>query len=132
MTISSDWLRLETPEHLRLLTRLRNRLAETLDTDLAHDADGVTRGTPSRDWCRAYARYHQGYATLLVEERERAKLVLLARRSGQVSLTDDEYELELRKLKSEALGELSTADLASEFLRRGMALPVSSEHEDPD
>lgn len=131
MTVS-DWLRSETPRHLKLLSDLRSRLEDSLDSDVAVDETGASKGTPSRDWCRAFARYQQGYEHLLVEERERAKLALLAKRAGHASLTDEEYELEMRQLGKEALKELPIADLASEFLARGMSIPVSTGGDDPD
>lgn len=103
-----------------------------MDSDVCVDANGDGSMTPSRNWCRAFANYQTGYHGLLVEERERAKLSLLAKRAGQASLTDEEYELELRQLAIEALKELPIADLASEFLARGMTLPVSTGNGDPD
>lgn len=123
MTVS-DWLRAETPRHLTLLSRLRERLEGSLDEDVAVDENGHSKGTPSRDWCRAFARYQQGYEHLLVEERERAKLALLAKRAGAATLTDEEYELEIKQLAKEAVRELPIADLAAEFLNRGMSVPV--------
>lgn len=132
MTVS-DWLRSETPKHLALLTRLRERLESTIDTEICVDAEGNGTATPSRNWCRAFQNYQAGVSGYLVEERERAKLSLLARRAGQAALTDEEYELEIKQLAGEALRELSTADLAAEFLRRGMSLPVvTSGDADPD
>jgi hypothetical protein len=128
----SDWLRSETPGHLTLLTRLRERLENSIETDVCVDETGAEKQTPSRDWCRAFARYQHSYLNLLVEERERAKLKLLAQRSGQGTLTDEEYAAEIKQLGEEVLAELSTADLAKEFLKRGMSLPVSSGDDDPD
>lgn len=122
----SDWLRSETPRHLQLLSKLREELEESIKSDLNE------LGTPSRDWCRAFARYQQGYIGLLVEERERAKLSLLAKRAGAATLTDEEYEVEMRQLAKESIKELSTADLAAEFLNRGMAMPVVDAESDPD
>lgn len=123
MTVS-DWLRSETPKHLVLLTQLRKQLEESREADRNED------GTPTRDWCRAFARYQQGYTNLLVEERERAKLALLAKRAGAATLTDEEYELEMRQLAKEAVKELSTSELAAEFLNRGMNIPVVSDEGD--
>lgn len=131
MTVS-DWLRSETPGHLELLTKLRRRLEESIETDAAVDETGAGKVTPSRDWCRAFARLQHGYLGLLVEERERAKLKLLAQRTGQGTLTDEEYSAEIKQLGEEVLAELSTADLAKEFLKRGMSLPVSTGDDDPD
>lgn len=130
----SDWLRSETPAHLRLLSRLREKLELTIDTDVSVDMHGQERATPSREWCRAFARYQEGYHGFLSEERERAKLALLAKRAGQASLTDEEYELEMRELGRQALKELPIADLASEFLERGMSAPIisASDRDDPD
>lgn len=131
MTVS-DWLRSETPKHLKLLSDLRKRLEDSIEADVAVDDTGASKGTPSRDWCRAFARYQQGYEHLLVEERERAKLALLAKRAGAATLTDEEYELEMRQLAKEAVRELPIADLAAEFLNRGMSVPVVDGSDDPD
>lgn len=131
----SAWLRGETPKHLELLTKLREQITLALSPRVELDADDKPMvvpadlndcGTPTRDWCRAYQRYQHGYETLLQEERERAKLALMASRTGQSPLTDEEYETEMRQLGLEAVRELETGDLASEFLRRGMALPVDT------
>ena len=123
----SDWLRSETPKHLTLLSKLRERLETSLLTDEATDEDGVSTGVPSRDWCRAAKTYQTGYQAMLVEERERAKLSVMARRLGNQPLTDEEYEREMRQLGLDAIKELPTAELAREFLARGMAMPVGYE-----
>lgn len=136
----SAWLRSETPKHVELLTKLRETITASLSTRIEQDADGAPHvipadvnenGTPTRDWCRAYAQYRSGYETLLQEERERAKLSLMAQRSGgQEPLTDEEYEREMRQLGLDAVRQLDTGDLASEFLRRGMSLPVDTGHDE--
>lgn len=131
----SAWLRNETPKHLDLLTKLRETITASLSPQREEDADGKVLiipadlnefGTPTRDWCRAYAQYRAGYETLLQEERERAKLALIAQRGGQTPLSEEEYESEMRQLGLEAMRELDTGDLASEFLRRGMSAPVDT------
>lgn len=136
----SAWLRSETPMHVELLTKLREMITASLTARVEMDADGrpmvipadvEPSGTPTRDWCRAYQRYQHGYETLLQEERERAKLSLMAQRGGaQEPLSDEEYEREMRQLGLEAVRELDTGDLASEFLRRGMSLPVDVGQDD--
>jgi hypothetical protein len=125
----NTWLRRETPKHTQLLTKLREKLEATLENRYDEDghkthADVNENGTPSRDWCRAYQRYQNGYVTLLAEQREQLKLQLMARRGGQEPLSDEEYERGMRELAIDALRELSTDDLAKEFLRRGHSLPV--------
>lgn len=75
------WLLRETPKHLRLLSKLRRQCEEALTLRADEpDADGNPRfiqpdlndsGTPTRDWCRAFARYQHGFDTLIVEQRER-------------------------------------------------------------
>lgn len=132
----SAWLRSETPHHLELLTKLRVRLVKAMDAQFGHGdivpADTNDRGTMSRDWTRAYGRYQAGFNALLVEERERAKLALMAHRTGQTPLTDEEYERDMRELGIEALKELPTADLAIEMANRGLTMPVVSDLHDPD
>lgn len=74
------WLLRETPKHLRLLSKLRRQCEEALTVRFEADADGNQRavppdlndsGTPTRDWCRAFARYQHGFDTLITEQRER-------------------------------------------------------------
>lgn len=125
----NEWLRLETPKHTRLLTKIREKLEETLENREDEDghvtlADVNDSGTPSRDWCRLYQRYQNGYVTLLAEQREQLKLQLMARRGGQEPLSDEEYERGMRELALDALRELPADELAKEFLRRGHSLPV--------
>ncbi len=128
----NTWLRRETPKHTQLLTKLREKLEATLERREDEDghvtfADVNESGTPSRDWCRAYQRYQNGYVTLLAEQREQLKLQLMASRVGQAPLTDEEYINGMRELAIDALRELSTDDLAKEFLRRGYSLPVGDD-----
>lgn len=130
------WLRNETPKHMQLLSKLRERLELSLEPQVSEDADGRRSvvaadvgpsGTPTRDWCRAFARYQAGYATLISEEREKTKLQLLAKANGGSGMTDEEYESELGQLIAEGLRQLSVEELAKEFLRRGMGLPVHTD-----
>lgn len=132
----TNWIARETPKHTALLTKLRQKLESTLDERREQDEDGTVRyvkadvnefGTPSRDWCRAYQRYQNGHFQLLAEQREQLKLQLMARRGGQEPLTDEEYAAGMRELAHDALRELSTDELAKEFLRRGHSLPVGVE-----
>jgi hypothetical protein len=115
---------------------LRDKLERSLEPQIEIDADGKQSivpadcgpsGTPSRDWCRAFARYVSGYQTLLVEEREKVKLQLMARTHGGTGITDEEYEREIRELAAEALRDLTVEELAKEFLRRGMSLPATTD-----
>ncbi len=125
----SAWLRLETPHHLNLLTKLRETITAALTVRTELDADGkpmVTQpdlneqGTPARDWCRAYKEYRSGFEALLSEERERAKLLVMAQRAGQTPLTDEEYEREMRQLGMDAVREMDDSEIAAEIARRGL------------
>jgi hypothetical protein len=125
----SQWLRGETPKHTELLTKLRETITASLSPRTEYDGDGkptVTpadineAGTPTRDWCRAYAQYRGGYEMLLAEERERAKLLVMAQRSGQQPLSDEEYQREMRLMGLEAVRELDVGQLAEEIQRRGL------------
>lgn len=116
----SAWLRRQTPEHLDLLGRMHERLRAHLPTS----------GVPDREWCRVYNLYQQGYNHLLAEERERAKLALLASKSGSGQpLSDEDYESEMRALGLEAVKELPAEELSAELTRRGVIVPVVK---DPD
>jgi hypothetical protein len=126
----SQWLRAETPEQLRMLERMRDRLKRKLDRADKLDAEpgGDKRDPiPDRDWCRVYEHYQRGYTALLVEERERTKLALMERRldPGDAPLTDEEYETGTRELGLEALRSLPVDQLAPELARRGIKLIVA-------
>lgn len=122
----SQWLRDETPEHLALMSKLRERLAATIETDIS-DKEAV----PSRDWCRAAQRYQQSFLGMLTEERERIKLRLLMNKAGGGGLTDEEYEQELKTLAAESLGTLPVDALHRELERRQqLAAPVMEDEDD--
>jgi hypothetical protein len=122
----ASWLRNETPEHLTLMTRLREKLAKNIDTDVTNE------GTPSRDWCRSLARYQQSYTTLLTEERERFKLRLAMSKQGEGLLDDQEYEQGLKELALESIATLPADALHRELERRGLEAPVFVEREDDE
>lgn len=113
----TKWLLEETPEHMALMSRLRQRLSDTMMSDVNE------HGTPTRDWARILGRYQLTYKTLLDEDRERMKMRLLMAKEGQDLLSDDEYEKELATLAVESLGTLPADALQRELERRGaMAL----------
>lgn len=123
----NKWLRDETGKHTGLLEKLRSRLEIGLNGREDEEGDGeLTRGgVPNRHWCRAYGKYQAGLSQLLIEERERAKLQLMAKvkGAGQV-LTDEEFEVGMRDLGIAALQSLSDADLLEALSKRGLARPV--------
>ena len=129
----NNWLRRELNHNTRMLGKLREKLEAALETRPGEpDADGRATvipaelepsGVPTRDWCRGFARYQTGVATLLQEQREQAKLALLAKRAGMGSLSDEDYEREMIELGREAVQSLSERDLAAELARRGLVLP---------
>jgi hypothetical protein len=108
----TGWLMRETPEHMELMSKLREKLGKTMDTDVTE------KGTPSRDWCRALGRYQNTYQMLVTEDRERLKLRLLMKRAGEEMLSDEEYESELKELAVEALGTLPADKLQAELAKR--------------
>lgn len=109
---ASDWLRNETPQHLSLMTRVREKLADTIETDVTE------AGTPSRDWCRTHARYSAVYLGMLTEQRERMKMALAAKRDGQPLLDDAEYAEAERQLAIESLDTLPEDELHAAIERR--------------
>lgn len=145
----NEWLRTETQRNLSLLTKLREKLEASIEerpdidpgTGLQRvngdgkpmwiEADLNERGTPTREWCRAYARYHGGYTAILVEERERYKLRLVAHRLGLEELSDDEFERGLEELANEALNNMSPEQLEAVLARRRQAV-LALEEGDPD
>ncbi len=124
----------ETERHMALLEKLGQKLHATMDVEVCTDNNGSkTSDTPNRDWCRSYGRYQTGMASLLVEERERSKLRLLAERNGgQRALTDEEYDAEMRVLAIEALRAMPPGELEAEVERRGLVVQVPDEREDDD
>lgn len=122
------WLRSESPKHLELLTKLREKLAESVAVDVNK------HGTPSRDWNRSYHSYQAGFTALITEERERVKLRLMATKRGEELLSDDEYAAGLKELASESLATLPDAELHAELARRAKQLtPAGQEQGDgPD
>lgn len=108
------------------MTRLRERLVDTITTDITE------AGTPSRDWCRALQRYQTSFTLLLTEERERAKLMLMARAKGEDVLSDEEYAREMASLARESLKTLPLDELHHELEARGAMAPALVEREDED
>lgn len=110
----SEWLRQRTPQHLELLDKMRDSLMRHLPVV----------GVPDREWAKVCGLYLNSWNAMSAEEREKAKLALMARlkSNGQV-LTDEEFEQGMRDLALQAVKELSTADLAQELMRRGLTLP---------
>lgn len=117
-------LKAESERYLSLLEKLGERLTRTMPVDCN------SAGTPSRDWARSFNGYSQGVRGMLGEQRERAKLKILAGKVGQVPLTDEEYERELKQLALEAVRELPEQELTAELQRRGIELPVITEDDD--
>lgn len=124
----------ETERHMGILEKLSTKLLATMDIEVCTDIHGAkTSDTPNRDWARAYGRYQGGMSSLLVEERERSKLRLMAERNGGArALTDEEYEAEMRVLAIEALRALPPGELEAEVQRRGLVVQVPDEREDDD
>lgn len=120
----SAWLRRETPEHMKLVSRLREKLSSTLESDVNEF------GTPSRDWARAFSRYQVTYQMLEQAERERWKLRLALKRAGEPILDDDEYNGALQELAVEALGTLPADALLKEIERRGLLQAASEDDND--
>lgn len=107
-------LKAESERYLSLLESLGAKLTRTLPLDVN------SSGTPSRDWARSFGHYSGGIRGMLAEQRERAKLKLLAGKTGQTPLTDEEYEQEMRQLAIEAVRELPEQELQAELERRGV------------
>lgn len=122
----SAWLREETPEHMDLMTKLRLRIVQTLDSDITEG------GSPSRDWCRSLQRYQASFVALMTEERERIKLRLMLDKSGQATLTDAEYEQELQQLAIESLSTVAPDVLKSELERRAQLAAEMPAERDED
>lgn len=119
-------LKAEAERYLTLLEKLGAKLERSLPVD-CNDA-----GTPSRDWMRGFGGYSTGTRGMLAEQRERVKLQILAGKAGQVPMTDEELSEGLRQLQLEAVRELPEQELRAELERRGVAVEVSSDQEDPD
>lgn len=122
----TSWVTSETPEHLKLLSRLRVRLVDSMHGDINES------GTPTRDWCRAYQRYQTGFANVVAEQREHVRLRLLLDKSGQQVLSDEEYERELKQLALEGIAEVPVEELNRELERRGQQAMQQLEDEEDD
>jgi hypothetical protein len=138
VTSSTWWIQRETPKHLELLTRLREKLEMSLEPqpDLERGtglqrvngegrpmwlpADVNESNVPTRTWCRVLQRYQTGWAGVVNAEIQIRKLQLLAQRhaAGQPPLTDEEYAREMAELGREAIAELSDGELEREIARR--------------
>lgn len=117
-------LKAESERYLALLERLGAKLAKSLDLDVNEN------GTPSRDFARSFGHYSGGIRGMLGEQRERAKLKILAGKTGHVPLSDEEYERELKQLALEAVRELPEVELQAELTRRGIDIPVVAPEDD--
>lgn len=117
-------LRVQSERYLTILERLAERISGTMAMD-TNEA-----GTPSRDWNRSFQNYSKGMLGLLQEQRERTKLKLLAGKTGQVPLTDEEYAAEMAQLGLQAVRELPERELRAELERRGVRVLDSEESED--
>lgn len=106
-------LKSESERYMALLERLGEKLSKSIAVDVN------TKGTPSRDWARSFGNYSTGVRGMLQEQRERARLKLLAGKAGQVPLTDEEYEAELKQLAMDSVRELPEQELRAELARRG-------------
>ena len=141
ITDAAWWISQETPKHLGLLTKLREKLESSLEPQPDIDpstgaqrvndagqpmwlpADANESGTPSRAWCRTLQRYQAGWTSVMTAEIQVRKLQLLAQRAaaGQPPLTDEEYAREMAELGHESIMELPDADLELEIARRRVA-----------
>lgn len=117
-------LRVQSERYLGILERLGERLMQTMSVDVNE------AGTPTRDFNRSLANYSKGMLGLLQEQRERTKLKLLAGKTGQVPLTDEEYAAEMAQLGLQAVRELPEKELRAELERRGVRVLDSEESED--
>lgn len=110
----------ESERYLSLLEKLGKKLVDTLDVDVNE------AGTPTRDWCRTATNYGTGIRGMLAEQRERAKLQLLA--GKQDMLSDEQYQAELRALAVESLGDLPADVIQAELDKRGLKVePVGDD-----
>lgn len=119
-------LRAESERYMTLLERLGEKLTSSLPDDCNDN------GTPSRDWARSFGHYSGGLRGLLAEQRERAKLKILAGRAGMPALSDEEYDAEMRALGLEAVRELPEQELRAALAERGITDEELRVADDPD
>ena len=118
-----EWLRQRTPQHLELLDKMRDSLMRHMPVV----------GMPDREWARVAGLYLSSWNAMSAEERERAKLDLMARLKGAGHvLSDDEFERGMIELAAASVRELDTGDLVAELTRRGLTLPSASTDPDGD
>lgn len=109
----TKWLRDMSRGHMEMLSKMQRALAKEFKEEHLEQPE------PDRAWCRVYRLYQDGLHFLITEQREQAKLTMLAKRAGMSSLTDDEYSTELVELGREAVRELSDEEIDAELRRRG-------------
>lgn len=125
----AKWVRYETMPHAKLLTRMREKLERSLDTQLDEDgrvipAEVEESGAPSRAWCRGYVAYKDGFKSLVEEQRHRDQMVLAARLKSAAPMTEAEYMEGMAEMMAEAVMMLSDDDLKAELARRGIKEPM--------
>lgn len=108
---------------MTLLEDLGRRLRVSIDSDVNE------HGTPSRDFARSFGHYSQGVRGMLAEQRERVKLQIMAGKTGQAPITDDELEAGIRQLQLEAVRELPEQELRTELERRGVVVANQPEED---
>jgi len=132
-TTLSRWVRTETMPHAELLTKMRVKLAAALEPRMEPGhrgdlevipADVTPAGAPNREWCRGYQQYKDGFKVLVEEQRERDKMILMARNKSQTPMSEDEYAEGMAQMMAEAVAMLSKDDLLAEMAKRGMKEPV--------
>lgn len=135
-TILSRWVRKETLPHAEMLTRLRERLTASLERRIVKDRWGVDEelpaeiepsGAPTRNWCRGYVAYKDGFKVLLEEQRHRDQMVLMARNKSSTPMSEEEYAEGMASMMAEAVAMLSVEDLQAELARRGIGEPARFE-----
>lgn len=121
--------------HAEMLTKLRERLQSSLETRVERDADGrqmvipaevEASGAPTRSWCRGYVAYKDGFKVLLEEQRERDKMILMARNKSNTPMSEEEYAEGMAQMMAEAVAMLSIDDLQAELKKRGIKEPSAS------
>lgn len=116
----------EKVRYMGVLERLGAKLSESLDTDRIEG-----QSTPSRDWCRAFGHYRGGLDQLSTEQREVARLQLLREKMGGAgALSDDDYQLGLAELATEAIAGMEPDLLAKALAERGLTVVPVKEGED--
>lgn len=112
--------------HRKALARLVTDLVTTTHRLGKRLRRNLGDNVPDEEWTLAYGQYARAITSLLADERGRVKLIQAVRKAGGAELTEEQFQLELRKLALEAIRDLPQDELdqALKVRKSRMSLPL--------